>query len=69
MRIARQREAEMADIVRAVLGLRLAAQHHLVDQRRFGGAGDLPQHAVEVARMHLIAGRQRNAEPVEEAAQ
>ncbi len=52
----------MADIVRAVGRLRLAAQHHLVDQRRLLGAGDLLQHAVEVARMHLVARRQRDAE-------
>ena len=40
MRIARQGEAEMADVVGAVLGLRLAAQHHVIDQRGFVGAGD-----------------------------
>ena len=69
MRISRQGEAEMADIVRAVFGLRLAPQHHLVDQRRFRRVGDAAQHAIEVARMHLIAGWQRNAEPVQEVAQ
>ena len=69
MRVARQREAEMTDIVGAVCRLRLAAQHHLVDQRRFRRAGDAAQHAVEIARMHLVAGRQRDAQPVQEVAQ
>ena len=48
----------MTDIVGAVGGLRLAAQHHLVDQWRFRRAGDAAQHAIEIARMQLIAGRQ-----------
>ena len=50
MGVARQGEAEMADIVRAIGGLHLAAQDHLVDQRRLLGAGDLAQYGVEVAR-------------------
>ncbi len=69
MRVARQGQPEMADVVRAVGCLRLAAQHHLVDQRRLGRVGHRAQHAVEVARMHLTARRQRHAHPVQEAAQ
>ncbi len=34
----------------------------------FRGAGDTAKHAVEVAWMHLIAGRQRDAKPVQEVA-
>ena len=58
MHVTGQRETEMPDIVGTVFGLRLTAQHDLVDQRRFRGVGDTPQHVVEVARMHVIALRQ-----------
>ena len=34
-----------------------------------GVPATLPQHSVEVARMHLVARRQRDAEPVQEIAQ
>ena len=69
MRIARQGQAEMPDIVGAVFRLRLTAQHDLVDQERLGRADEAAQHAVEIARMHLVASRQRDAEPVQEVAQ
>ena len=69
MRVARQGEAEMADVVRAVFRLRLAAQHHFVHQRRFRRVRDTTQHAVEIARMQLVARWQRNAQPMQEVTQ
>src|SRR5689334_24508188 len=41
-------QAEMAVVLGGVLGLRLRAQHHLVDQRFVIFARDLRQHAVEL---------------------
>ena len=69
MRVAGQREAEMTDVVRAVGGLRLAAQHNLIDQLRLLGAGDAAQYPVKVARMQLVARRQADADTAEERAQ
>ncbi len=69
MGVARQGEAEMADVVGAVGRLALAAQHHLVDQRRLLRAGDALQHAVEVARVQLVARRQADAHAVQDGAQ
>ena len=69
MSIARQSEAEMTNIVGAIGGLRLAAQHHFADQLRFGRADVTTQHPIEIARMQLIAGWQRDTQRREEATQ
>ena len=45
MRVAAQIEAEMAVVLVAVFGLRLGAQHHLVDQRLDGLALHPVEHA------------------------
>src|SRR6185312_15584529 len=47
MRIAAQREAEMADVAGAVRGLRLGAQDEVVDQGRLLRAGSAAEDAVE----------------------
>ena len=54
MGIAAERQAEVADVARPVIGLGLAAQHRLHDQRLLGLVGDVLEHAVEQAgRDHL----------------
>ncbi len=72
MRVAPEREAEMADILRAVERLRLAAQDELVDHRGVGRAGGLLQQAVEVARSHRLPLGEAQADalqPLEKLAQ
>ena len=68
MRVASQRQAEMAMIVGTVDRLALAAQHGLVDQARGRFAFDLLQHAIEIDRPHLSARRQADAQRAEEVA-
>src|SRR5713226_4521613 len=51
MRIAPQRQTEMADILRAVRSLRLAAQDELVDQGGVGGTCGAAQNLVEMPRL------------------
>ena len=61
MCVARQGQAEMADIVRAVDRLRLAAQHQLVDDLRLRGLPGAYQDPVEQLRpQHLALGVMRN---------
>src|SRR5215469_11430132 len=55
MSIAPERQAEMAEIVRAVDGLSLAAQDQLMDQGLVRRAGGLAQDLVEMARAHRLA--------------
>ena len=71
VRIAAQIEPEMAVVLRRVFGLRLGAQHHLVDQLLVLGAAHARQNLVEVARgaspgpwpdvMSSVARNSRNA--------
>ena len=55
MRVATQVEAEMAVILRGVFGLRLAAQHDLVDERLDVAALDAGENAIEVGRPRGLA--------------
>ena len=55
MGVAAQIEAEMAVVLVAVFGLRLGAQHHLVDQRLDRLALHPAQNAVEMGRADAIA--------------
>ena len=59
----------MAEIVRAVDRLALAAQDRLVDQPRRRLAFDGVQHAVEVGRAQALADRDGDAERAQELAQ
>jgi hypothetical protein len=47
MRIAAQRQTEVPGIARTIIGLRLAAQHRLHDERLFGLILDRGQHGIE----------------------
>ena len=58
MRVAPQVETEMAVILRRVFGLRLAAQHDLVDQRLDVGPFDARQDAVEIGGPQRLGLRQ-----------
>ena len=58
MRIAAKRQPEVASIARTVIGLRLAAQNRLHDQRLFRFVGYVLQHAVEQARRDDLPQRQ-----------
>ena len=69
MRVAAQRQAEMAEIVGAVLGLRLAAQHQLVDHARVRRAGRALQDLVELRGLQHLALGEVEAERLEELAQ
>ena len=69
MGVAGQTQSKMADIFRCVGGLRLAAQHDFVDDRRVFRAGDHLQDMIQVARMDLVAGRQGDVELAQEVAQ
>ena len=59
----------MAEIVGAVDGLALAAQHGLADQLGDRLVGDLLQHAVEIGRPQPLAGRHGDAQGAQEFAQ
>ena len=69
MRVARQREPEMTEIVGRIGSLGLAAQDGLVHQPVMRRALHLLQHAGEVARMEAIALGQRDVEGGEELPQ
>ena len=55
VRIAAQVQAEVAVVLRRVFGLRLRAQHHLVDQLLVLGAFHAREDLVEVARAQRLA--------------
>ena len=67
--VARECEAKMTEIVRAVDGLALAAQDGLADELGHRLVGDLVQDTVEVGRAKPLAGRDLDAECPEELAQ
>ena len=69
MRVAAQVQAEMAVILRRVFGLRLRAQHDLVDELLGVAALDLGEDAVEGVRPQHAAFGERNVERGEELAQ
>ena len=69
MRVSRQRETEMPDIVGMIGRLRLAAQHHLIHHLRIRLVGHASQHTIQIARMHLVPRWQRNPQPVQKAAE
>ena len=66
VRVPAQIEAEMAVILVAVLGLRLGAQHHLVDQGLNCLAAHSAQDPVEMRRAHALALRQLDADGAQE---
>ncbi len=72
MGVARQGQPEMADIVRAVDGLRLGAQHQFVDHAGFRRGRGAVEDAVEQLGPHRLAlgqGKAGDAHLVEEVAQ
>ena len=69
MGVAAQVEAEMADVLRAVFGLRLGAQHHLVEQRPVLGFLDAVEQPVELRRPQIAALGQRQVDRLQEVAQ
>ena len=56
--VAAERQAEVPCIGRAVIGLRLAAQHGFHDQRLFGRIRHILEHAVEQARRDDLTQRE-----------
>ena len=69
MRVAAQIEAEMAVILVGVFGLRLRAQHDLVDQRLGRLAAHAREHAVEMRGPHVLALGEFDAERGEKVAE
>ena len=65
MRVALQRQAEMADVLRAVSRLRLGPQNQHVDQLGLGSAGDAGQYPVEQLGAQDLALGQADAGDVE----
>ena len=66
MGVAAQVEAEMAVVLVAVFGLRLGAQHHLVDQSLDRLAAHAAEDAVEMRRAHALALGQLDADGAQE---
>ena len=62
VRVAAEREAEVARVLGPVIGLRLAAQHRFHDLRLLGLVGDVLEHAVEQAGRDHLAEREAVAE-------
>ena len=69
VRVAAQVQAEVADVVGGVVGLALAAQHHLVDEVGDGQRLGAREDAVEVPGLQRRRLRQLHAERLEELAQ
>jgi len=69
MRVAAQIEPEMAVVLGRVLGLRLTAQHHLVDELLVLGAAHARQDAVEIGRPHRLTLGELDVERRHELAQ
>ena len=69
MGVAAQVEAEMAKVLRRIFGLRLAAQHDLVDQPLDLAAFDLGEDAVEAVGLEHAALGQRNVDGRQKFAQ
>ena len=69
MGVAAEVEAEMADVLRAVFGLRLGAQHHLVQQGPVLALADMLEEPVELRRPQVAALGQRHLDRLEEVAQ
>ena len=69
VRVAPQVEAEVAEVLGGVDGLRLRAQHHLVDEVRDGQRLGPLQDAVEVAGAQRSEPRQLQVQAVQELAQ
>jgi hypothetical protein len=67
--VARQRQAEMAEIVGTVDRLALASEHGLVDQAGDRLVRDLVQDAVEVAWPDPRSGRQAHTQGAQKLAQ
>src|SRR5439155_6226749 len=55
MGVATQSQAEMADIARAVGGLRLATEHQLVDESGCWHRSSSPQHPIEQLRLRRLS--------------
>ena len=69
VRVAAEVQSEVAVVLRRIFGLRLRAQHHLVDELLDVLAFDLRQDAVELLGPHRAALGQRDVQRVEELAQ
>ena len=69
MRVAGEVKTEMADVVGGVDGLRLRAQHHLVDKIGDGHGPGALQHLVEVPGPQRPSAGQLQVQAVEELAQ
>ena len=67
--VAAQVEAEMAEILRRIFGLRLAAQHDLVDQPLDLAAFDLGKNAIEAVGFQHAALGQRDVDRRQKFAQ
>ena len=67
--VAPEREAEVADVRRVVLRLRLGAQHHLVDHLALRQVLGLVENAHEVARLQHLALGELDADGLEGGAQ
>ena len=66
MRVAAQVEAEMAIVLVAVFGLRLGAQHHLVDQRLDRLPAHAAQDAVEMRGANAVSLSELDADGAQE---
>ena len=66
MRVAAQVQPEMAIVLVAVLGLRLGAQHHLVDQRLDRLPAHAAQYAVEMGGADAVAPGELDADGAQE---